>query len=793
MAVLFVLRLLAVYFGTALVLLLLVNRFVRRVPILPAVFLVLGPFVLTGRAMLTAGVYAPLDISYSGLPLESLRTASGLGPETRTPLLSDVIHSYIPSRKAVREAVKSGRLPLWNRFSMAGEPLLAFQQPAAFHPGTWIGFLLPLAQAWTFEMSLRLLIALLSAYLFFREIGCGQGASLFGAVGWALSDHLVFFLGYSVTASLAPFPLLLLGLYRLSRAGGQPSGFGIMVAALVLIGLGGHPETLLHTVAAGGVYFLFDLSRRAARRRTALLLALGAGALAFALLAVVLLPFLEVMPHTSAHAARSGGYSMARKSVDWNESLHRSLRTVLPYAYGVSGRGATAFGYGLPGAYAGALLIPLAVAGLFSRRREKWVFLLLATLGVTVGVRLVGISDWIGRLPLFRISVNEYLIFLGVFGTVGLAVLGLEWAKQSSRTRALAILAIAAAAVLTLSFVRVYPQLRELQMSASYLRWRLLLQVGPLLLAAAWLWPRPRTERLPLLTAGLLALLVLERALEAGEVYPTFSARAFYPEPPLLRSIPRGLPARIAALGFTLIPDSSTLYELEDVRGYEALHLSALVETYPLWCVEQPVWFNRIDDPARPFLSFLNVRYVIAGPSFPMPEGWILRAADSSGKVFENPRAVARAFVPGHVAYIREPSKQLEQLARIEDFSDFGIVQREAAPSRDSEVWIPNGAASVTIHNYEGQALTLDVDARAPVVVGTSIPRWPGWKALLDGRSVPSLSFNRAFLGFRVPAGRHTLHLRYWPDGFRDGLRISAAAFGVVLLLIWRMSRRTKA
>ena len=53
----------------------------------------------------------------------------------------------LPWRAAVRGEVFAGRLPLWNPYVLGGSPLLAVQQPAVLHPGTWVGFLLPLAQA----------------------------------------------------------------------------------------------------------------------------------------------------------------------------------------------------------------------------------------------------------------------------------------------------------------------------------------------------------------------------------------------------------------------------------------------------------------------------------------------------------------------------------------------------------------------------------------------------------------------------------------------------------------------
>src|SRR5688572_18302599 len=184
--------------------------------------------------MLTAGVYAPLDIAYQAQPLASLSGEMGVGT-SKSPILGDVVYQEIPWRKAVREAVKNGRLPLWNRFILAGEPLLAVQQPAVFHPSTWVGMLLPLAQAWTFEMTFTLFLALLCAWLFCRDLGLSTVASCVGAAGWAFSDYVLFFLGYPLSPSVAPFPLLLLGLSRIARERSSRSVAITVVALLLMI------------------------------------------------------------------------------------------------------------------------------------------------------------------------------------------------------------------------------------------------------------------------------------------------------------------------------------------------------------------------------------------------------------------------------------------------------------------------------------------------------------------------------------------------------------------------------
>src|SRR5262245_62175469 len=134
-----------IYAAAAFVCLWLAGRWVRRVPPRIAILIALAPLLFTGKATLTGGVYAPLDILYLGEPYMSIREPAGM-TTVKSPLLSDVVASMIPWQKAVRYAVKNGRFPLWNPFILGGEPLLAVQQSAALHPATAVSLLLPLAQ-----------------------------------------------------------------------------------------------------------------------------------------------------------------------------------------------------------------------------------------------------------------------------------------------------------------------------------------------------------------------------------------------------------------------------------------------------------------------------------------------------------------------------------------------------------------------------------------------------------------------------------------------------------------------
>jgi hypothetical protein len=778
------LRLFAVYAAAATLGLFLASRFVRPLRLATALLLAAAPLLLTGKAFVTAGVLAPLDIHYEAPPLSAFRGELEIGAP-RTPVLVDVVASYLPWRAAVREALENGRLPLWNRFVLAGEPLLAVQEPAALHPFTAIGLLLPLPQSWTLEMALRLFLALLCAYLFFRELGCGESPATLGAFGWAFSGYLVFYLGYPLSPATAPLPLLLLGLTRIAREPGRRSVI-LTVIALLLVVVAGHPETLLHVVAGAGAWFLVELARAGrGRRGRPLRLALASGALALGLSAVLLLPFLEILPHTREHGLRARVYSEADRSAPLATSARHLLQNAMPWAFGVSGRGDVVPGFELPASYAGALVFPLALVGLGARRKEKWVFLAFSVAGVLLHARALFVADALAALPLFDLAINERLAFLAVFGNVALAVFGLERLAAGEARKAFVVGAIAAALVLAVVHRQRALRLDELRLPRNEQLERSALQVVPLALAAASVALLAR-RRARTAVAGVVALFVGAAALEARGVYPTFPEPAFYPRLPILEKIPRGEPWRTAPIGYVFPPNISTMYGLEDVRGYVSLTLAPLAETFPIWCVARPVEWNRVADPTMPFLSFLNVRYVVAPLAYATPAGWRVLAEGREGRLIENPNALPRAFAPRSVRHEEDPARRLALLREIRDFAAEGVVDGNSG----AEGAGGNGPANVRITRFAGGELGLEIEAANGALIGTSIPRWPGWKLAIDGREAPLVGFNHAFLGFRVPPGRHTASLEYRPDGFTRGAAASGAALALSLVLLALPRRR---
>src|SRR5512135_1302045 len=453
----------------------LAGRYAAAVPRKTAVLLAALPLVFTGRAVFTGGLYGPADLYYGTDPWRNLPAAAPFSPP-KNPILSDLAFANLPWRAALQEAAANGRAPLWNRFVLGGSPLVGVAQAGVFHPSTWLGLWLPLAPSWTFSCTFTLLLALVSAYAFFGDFGLGASASLVGAVGWGFSTYVVFWDGWSVGPSTATFPLLLLGLRRLAR-GPRGNGVALTTAALLLSVLGGHPESALHSAAAGAVYFLWELrpaGRAAAPRAVAG--AAAAGVLAALLSGPQLLPLLETVPSSAEYRARREAQARgaAAQSVPAGEAARRLLPDLLPFAHGIYGKsavdGSRADGSGMPLGYAGAVLFPLAGVALASRPRVRGrtMFLGFFLAGLAYGASAPGLLDATSRLPGLALSLNYRLVFLAGLGLAGLAALGVDSLGRHGAARRLAVAGAATLAVLAGAFLLAHPVFADRGLDAAF-------------------------------------------------------------------------------------------------------------------------------------------------------------------------------------------------------------------------------------------------------------------------------------------------------------------------------------
>ncbi|HSN68696.1 MAG TPA: YfhO family protein, partial [Thermoanaerobaculia bacterium] len=560
----------------------------------------------------------------------------------------------------------------------------------------------------------------------------------------------------------------------------------VLTLAFAFMILAGHPESVLHVVAIGAVYGIWELiAVRPPGIAKVIFRAALAGVLSIAATAIFMLPILEALPQTAQHELRQTVFANQKRSVEPAVAGATLTANFIPFRYGWA-REQIAEGapfHPVPwSSYGGSLLLPLAIYGLVaSRRRERWLFLGLAIFGWLAGNDAPVVADLLAKLPLFDIAINNRLIYAALFSVATLAALGAEAWLDRATNRPVALMMLAVLGILGAAVALAWPAMIAAGLEPSFLGKETAFLLAPLLLAAIGVAvvraPRPALAMVVLLLLG-------QRTLEIGDEYPALPREAFYPPFAGLELLQReGPPFRITGLHFTLIPQTATMYGLEDVRGYQAMTHMAFNGSIPLYSVPTG-WFNLVGDLERPFLSFLNVRYAIVETGLEAPAGWRRVLNAPSGQIYENTRVLPRAYIPPKIRINIPPSQVLGEMAEETDFAQRAWIHHPEGGAAPDEFANGKGRVSIEKDGMSAFRLTANMQTRGWIVVSEVF--WHGWHAYEGDKRIPLREANHAFIGMFLEAGRHEIELSYTPLSFYWGSGISfvtiagALAFAVI-------------
>ena len=743
---------LLLYTITAAALLWLAHRFVRPVSHWAAVVIFLIPMTVFGYALVTSRVVAPVDLPYQTVPLSLMKAQYGI-EEISPGFHSDVYAQFVPWRETLRWSFAHGEWGLRDPFALSGTLLLGAQQAAVYWPVTLVALLMPAALSFTYTGAVTLLIAALGAFLLARELDCGEPAALIAAAGWALSSPMLSFALVTMGATWAWCPLLLVAVRRRQ--------LGLLTFAFTALLFSSHPESALLAILVGLLFGLFDLAQRREHLARAIGIALAAAALALLLAAVHLLPFLEALPQSmeNAHRMTLGAVSAPRP----HETLARMTTSFVPYLHGR--RWADGFEWFDTGA-AGSMILALAIYAVIRvRTATSWFFAALALFSLLGHAKWPSLVAVMQKIPLLNIALTERLSFALALSLCVLAAIGAE-RMRSVRPYALVVLVVLA--IITWWAVNTPLVTHDPRRYGHYAIAAELIALGLLVM------PRRLSPAL------LLGLLLAQRAVTEHGIYKSFAQRQAYPPVPVLEPLKQAQrPFRIVGHGNALISQTPSMYHLEDARGFAAVTSLRYFETYPLWSIHQPVFYNRVDDLTRPFLSFLNVRYAVTWDRDPPPPGWIEVARQPGALLLQNTRVLDRAFVPPLVRF--GPWTDMLQET---DFSQRAWIEADLPPGERA-----NGPGHVAIRDAR-LGYVIDADMENDGWVVTSVAAWKGWRAYVDGRRVKTQFANHAFLSVNVPRGKHRVELRYWPESFVRGAAITLTTlFALLVACLLRMRR----
>jgi hypothetical protein len=715
--------------------------------------------------------------------------------------VSDLGVYHYPMKHVVREAVRSGEFPYWNRLYSGGAPLAANPAYELFYPPQWLVYVLPFHVGVQFHILLHFAIAMMGMFLLLRRLGISIAAAAFGSIAFVFCGSYVSLsskLPILFSVSWLPLALWLLMRFVESRTASRVLPLAVVLAMQWILG---EPTVVMQTWAIIGGWSLLRILRKAddaKRFAGTLVIAIGSSLL---LAAVQLLPAIDFVRDT----VRTKTFDF-RVVANWSTPPIRLIELILP---GVLRHVAAANGSALittiypfradaylTEIYAGLLIVLLALAGVLAGVRGRWLF--LATTAASV---IVAMGE---HTPLLRILFDT-----GLFSAV-------RFPEKFLLTAAFAI-AVWSAIVFD----------RLLAGDRGVIRWVsglaiiwLLIAIALLLnfddrryfavicvraaIIAAWFW-LVRTRRSHAIGIIGVALLAADLWYSTLNAVPR-ARREFFDPPPVLAKVDALQPYRIfnevvwqgwegdpvvnqlfdvpPGPGLWWLMRNSAFPEIPAMRGVplameDDIDLTSLTNTDDFRQAFKGARSTHLPDADVPYARMSNV-------------GWRVRLRPFDDALRRQILADASKATPVEIVRVTR-AERYSFAGRLERAPDAGgfryAVERNAADASvayiAAEPFTP-APARVTRVRETANSATIDVTASGRAFFVASVTGHRYWSATIDGHPAPLIATNLAYQGLVVPAGAHTIAMRYRNPLVPAGGAISVLTLIALAALSWR-------
>lgn len=339
----------------------------------------------------------------------------------------DIARFFFPTRVLYADALRAGRLPLWQPEILTGIPLLAEMQTGALYPlHLFLYRLLPVDLALDYDILLHLAFLGGGMFLFARVKGISSGGAVLGAMALTLGGFGAARITHPNVLSVAAWLPWLLYVYEQWRAGWHRlTMWVLMVGAVAMQWLGGHPQFamingILFVVYVIGQFWTGGKRQFMGGRMWHVVVPFAALALGTLIASAQLLPTFEF----SQESARAGGVDPEFFTTFSYNPLYLAL-LMAPFLRGNPYPNTSVEVI----AYIGILPLVLAVvAVLLARKRETWFWGLVAlgSLLLALGGH-APIYPALRALPLFNLfRVPARFLFPFAFALVMLAGYGFD-------------------------------------------------------------------------------------------------------------------------------------------------------------------------------------------------------------------------------------------------------------------------------------------------------------------------------------------------------------------------------
>jgi len=699
----------------------------------------------------------------------------------------DVYGSHYWNSVFVQDTIRAGIIPLWNPYYYSGHPFLANPSTFVFYPATILYVLMPLPWAFALDTLIHLFIASLGMFYFVRLITGSHKAGLASAIVFGLNGYFIdrIFAGHIAlihSAALIPWVFFFIEKALLTKNKGWFVMSGLALAMQVL---GGDPHINFYTALFSSLYFLLRLLVDLKPFQPVVLLkTCGYFVLfpftAFCVSAIQILPSIEL-------AALS---ERAQNTYDFATFMSFSpgqfFSFLIPRASSPTFNTNWEFG-----CYMGILALVVAgIGGLFYQNR-KYVLCYGVLLAVVLTFMLGSFTPlyylyykYLPFIATFRIPARAVVMLdfiLSIFVGFGIHYLH-ESGLKLERYGISMLLAIILTVCMYVGIVTFKIPLTSKELVTAISIFALTVVLLSLTFAMK--------NRTPVIWL-IIATLFVDLYIVYSDSVPRLNSDALLQKQSYEQVFQKDASLyRVNVPGyrgeFYGFPSRGMKHQYYGINGSAPIILKDYFNfIYNMADVPKPEMLRHTFSPEifSPGIAFssriLGLKYAIVEA----PDGYKMLAADNY-----QPRAMIlrdMIFTPSyqdHLQILKNPVFDPQKKVLLED-SARGAVEHIAQTDSMVQGW-------VDIEHYSPNRLLIRAEAPAGGILLLSELYYPGWKAYVDGTSVPILRADYLLRAIPLGPGKHSIEVVYRPISFLVGSGISLFAL-LILLFLWIAKRYT--
>ena len=312
-------------------------------------------------------------------------------------------------------------------------------------------------------------------------------------------------------------------------------------------------------------------------------------------------------------------------------------------------------------------------------------------------------------------------------------------------------------------------EMRAALVQSDALRSFLIIAVGVLLLL---LYARGRLRRS--FTVGGIALLCLvdlwgvnKRYLYDDQFVPASTSKTVFEPTETDKTIlaDPALDYRVLNLATNTFNENNTSYWHKSIGGYHAAklrryqelidhHIVPEMQALASEVVAKGGRMDSLEAAKFPVLNMLNTRYVI----FPAAE-------DGRTVPLQNPHALGNAWFVRHVQYVANADEEIDALSGLRPAETAVVDARFRDALQGLEQAPADSLGTIRLTAYEPNRLVYETQNTTDGVAVFSEIYYPaGWQVTIDGQPAPLARANYVLRALHIPAGQHTVEMRFDPQ-----------------------------